>query len=190
MLHSATIFHSGEFVHGHYKLTLERNFWACSQEATSDSTPYRIAVAGHGGFAVRRDAWNDVGRYWPGFVGYGGEEMYFDLKMWLLGKTVWFDNRMRHYHYSGERTYARHYSNDYYLNLLMSANIIGGEDWAFKVCASFLRQSRPSSTENPFELMSKAISKSHEHSLWLKDKRIMSLEDLLVYFDNNNVLYR
>lgn len=193
MLHSTTRFYSGEATHYHYKLTLDYNFWACSDFVPKHPLkPYKIAVGGHGGFAVKRDVWNEVGGYGPSglFKGYGGEEVYFDLKMWLLGKTNYIDPRVIHYHYAGKRGYSRHYTDEFYINMMACANVIGGEKWLYKVCESFQSKfSRKNSKKTMFDLMVTAYERSKDHALELNGKRTKTLDELLAWFTANEVAW-
>jgi hypothetical protein len=181
MLHSSTRFYAGEKTVYHYQLKLERNFWADgASEPTDPENPYRILAGGHGGFVVRRDVWDKVGGYWDGFVGYGGEEMYFDLKMALLGYNNWLDPKMIHYHFAGNRGYSRHYTDDYYVNMLACANIIGGNDWLMKVYQNFSKNyPKMQSRKSMFDLLMIADERSKEHAEWLAGARLLTLDELL-----------
>lgn len=187
MLHSTTKFYEGDITCYEYQLKLARNFWAEAAILPKDNVrPYRIAAGGHGGFAVLTDTWREVGGYWDGFQGYGGEEMYFDLKMAMFGKTNWIDPRFVHYHYAGQRPYARHFSADYYRNMMMCANIIGGEAWMYKVYDSFFHNFPRTSTPH-FDLMVEASDRSHEHGLWMAGKRLRTLDEQLALFTAEDV---
>jgi hypothetical protein len=189
MLHSATRFVTGENTHYEYRLILEQNFWGDSRfTPMKQQDPYQIAAGGHGGFVVRRDVWEEVGGYWDGFVGYAGEEMYLDLKMALLGKTNWIDPKLIHYHYCGNRGYARHYTDDYYINLMAVANIIGGPGWLERVYTSFNKCAfRKYSPQTIFDLMMIAEERSRPHAEWLEGKRLRTLDEQLQYFKDNNI---
>jgi hypothetical protein len=187
MLHSATKFHTGDITCYEYKLKLSRNFWAEAATVPQDNVrPYRIAAGGHGGFAVLADTWREVGGYWSGFEGYGGEEMYFDIKMAMLDKTNWMDPLFVHYHYAGQRGYARHFTDSYYRNMMMSANIIGGESWLYKVYDSFYRNF-PRNKTTHFDLMVEASDKSHTHRNWLAGKGLRTLDEQLDLFTAENI---
>lgn len=190
-LHSVTRFFFGENDCYEYNLRLDKNFWGEATFEPKSQEPYRIAVAGHGGFVVRRDVFEEVGGYnWDGWDGYGGEETYFDLKLWLLGKNNWIDPKLLHYHYAGNRGYKRHYTDEFFINMMAIANIIGGEDWMYKVQASFATNYMKVNTgRSIFDLMMIAQEKSKEHSAWLASKRKMTLDELLAYFTANNIAY-
>jgi hypothetical protein len=190
MLHSTTKWFEGDNTTVyHYELTLARNFWARGSliPEYNGVKPYRIAAGGHGGFVVRTDVWREVGGYWDGFVGYGGEEIYFDFKMAMLGKTNWIDPKLVHWHYAGTRPYSRHYTDDYYKNMLMCANIIGGENWMVKVADSF--RSHPRSKQDPYELLMESYYKSQSHAEHLASIRHRNLDQQLDQFRADGVAF-
>jgi hypothetical protein len=193
MLHSTTRFWEGDGDYFEYRLTLKRDFWVEGPYKTPQSTdePYRCAMAGHGGFVVTRTLWDELNGYWEGFTGYGGEEPYWDLKCWLLGKSVWIDPKLIHYHWAGKRSYSRHLTNDYFTNMLMCANIIGGEQWLFNVYKSFAKYTRLATREEKpeplFTLLQRAAELSHSRAQWVRSKQVISLDELLPWFDANNI---
>lgn len=188
MLHSTTGFFIGQPLVYHYTSALEKNFWGVGTHGVMKTEPYRIAVAGHGGFIVKTDVYRQVGGYWNGFVGYGGEECYFDLKMALLNKTNWLDPQLIHYHYAGNRGYPRHYTDDFYVNILSCANIIGGQTWINKVYPSLANKySKIDTGKTMFDLMDIAQAKSKDHSSWLDTQRSRTLDEQLNYFKDNAI---
>jgi hypothetical protein len=190
MLHSTTRFFLGSPDTFHYNLHLQRNFWAEASLTPPDANnPYRIAAGGHGGFVVPRSIWNEVGGYgWEGFKGYGGEEMYFDLKMALLGKNNWLDPKLVHYHYAGNRGYQRHYTDEFFVNMMGVANIIGGSEWMETVQKSFADHYLKMKTKRTiFDLMLEAEEKSRDHAAWMQSKRLRTLDEQLLWFKQNNI---
>jgi Glycosyl transferase family 2 len=177
--------------HYHYKLDLKRNFWGSeSRFPLKELKPYRIAVAGHGAFLARASAFREVGGYWNGFTGYGGEEPYFDLKLALLDKKLWLDPRICHVHYVGDRGYARHYSDDFCRNMMMSARIIGGEPWMYTVYNGLNQSTRAGqSTKTVYDLMIEANDRSKEHADWLESKRVRTLDEQLQLFVSEEVAH-
>lgn len=196
LLHSATRFHSGDGLHLHYTLTLDYNFWGkgCLQ-APKAPMPYQIAMAGHGGFAIKKETWLEVGGYGPDTLlsGYGGEEILMDCKLWQLGKTVWIDPRLQHYHYAGDRGYPRHFTSDYFRNMLVAANVIGGERWLYIVFDSLLTRNHMRIKESgkdlvPFyELLEQAVERSKDYAQELDTLRIRTLDQCLEYFKANQI---
>lgn len=192
ILHSATVFHTGEGTHYHYNLTLEYNFWGgTNHNPMFEHRPYRCAAAGHGGFLVRRAVWNALDGYGPEslFRGYGGEELVFDLKAWRYGFKVHIDPRLVHYHFPGARGYDRHYTDDYYINLLVSANVIGGEKWLHKVFHSFITKHhmRTVVARPWFDLMMEAYERSAEYAHVVDSNSTMTLDELLSWFRTHEV---
>jgi glycosyltransferase involved in cell wall biosynthesis len=193
MLHSTARFFAGQPDTYHYCLHLERNFWAeaaMADRATSLTDPYRIAAGGHGGFVVRRKLWEEIGGYWSGFEGYGGEEMYFDLKAALLDKKNWIDPKLIHYHYAGNRGYFRHYSDDFFINMMSCANIIGGQKWLDIVQGSFAcNYFKVRTGASIFELGMQAYERSRDHAKWLDGIRKRSLDEQLALFKEQHIAH-
>jgi hypothetical protein len=194
-LHSTTKFFSGEGTDYEYKLSLKRDFWTLEpyKKPLDPENPYRIACAGHGGFVVRNSAWKECRGYWEGFEGYGGEETYTDLKFWLFGKQVWLDPLMIHKHWAGKREYTRHFTDDFFRNMYMAANCIGGEAWLARVfsstmkCSRFVNKRELIKIKPLYDLMVEAQKKSQSHSEWIASRRTKTLDELLVWFDENGI---
>jgi hypothetical protein len=189
LLHSTTRFHSEDNFHFEYTLQLEKNFWASNMTAhpKDKRNPYPIACGGHGGFAARRDVWQKVGGYWGGFINYGGEETYLDLKLWMLGYEVWLDPKMIHYHYAGDRDYPRHYTDDYFRNMMMCANVIGGEHWMDTVYDTFAAGSKSGTGKTMFDLYIEAAEQSQKHAKELAALRTRTLDEQLDWFKTNEI---
>jgi hypothetical protein len=184
-VHSLTRFYCGEKDHMEYKLKLETNFWAeCRMVDKADRTePYLIAAAGHGGFAVRRETWERLGGYGPlGLLtGYGGEELLWDLKLARCGGTNYLDPNMIHHHWSGKRAYNRHYSDDYFRNLMISAFVIGGDKYVNLVYRNFEHTAKTGPTP-VYQLYEEAIRHSLPHKRQLDAICIRTLDEQLDYF--------
>lgn len=192
LLHCVTRLFQGGDDFFEYRLSLSKDFWSAGPYPDPQySHPYRIAIGGHGAFAIKRRTFEEVGGYWQGFVGYGGEESYLDLKLWLLGKTVWIDPGLLHYHWGGARTYDRHFTDDFFRNMMMCANIIGGQEWMDKVYKSFEQFTRfvkPGETPTPmFDLYADAMNKSAQYASQFAERRKQSLNSLLLWFDQQGI---
>lgn len=189
-VHSVTRFFCGELSHLEYKLKLETNFWGESRmvDKVQETEPYRIAVGGHGGFAVRRETWERLGGYGPPtlFQNYSGEECYWDLKLAMHGGTNWLDPKMIHHHWSGKRPYERHFSDDYYKNLMICAYVIGGQYWIDKVFTTFEHSAKTGPTPI-YTLYEDAIHHSRPHKDLLERTRVRTLEQQLDYFREHNI---
>lgn len=187
MLHSVTKFLPGDTEHYHYKLTLGMNFWGCTGGLpTHPVLPYQIAAGGHGGFAVRRSVWEAVGGYGPDDLleGYGGEEFIFDLKLWRMGYDNWMDPKLIHQHWPGSRPYSRHYTDQYYVNLMVCALVIGSEKWLDKVYASFAsgKHLRLAPKKHIFDLYETAYKRGISYAKELDSKCKYSLDEVLTKF--------
>jgi hypothetical protein len=194
VLHSTTWFYTGGAPNYHYRLTLGQNFWGTSADFPQiRHKPYRIAAGGHGGFAVRSEVWNAVGGYGPEglFVGYAGEELAFDLAAWRRGYEVWLDPKVEHYHFAGTRPYSRHYTDEYYTNLLASAHLVGGEAWLFKVFKSLVttRQLRIGPKQHLFDLLETAYRRSASHALALDAASVRTLDETLAMFRREGIAH-
>lgn len=194
IVHSATVYHSGQGKNYHYNLQLGYRFWGEANLMAGDSCrPYRIAAGGHGGFVVRREVWDRVGGYGPDHLlkGYAGEELIFDLKAWRMGEEVWLDPKMVHYHFAGERGYSRHHTDEYYINLLTCALVIGGEKWLEKVYDSFCNgQHMRAASESKltwYEMYEEAWIRGADYSRHLDAVCGRSLDELLRYFECEGV---
>lgn len=191
MLHSTTLFYANNTPNYEYRLRLDYNFWGEAACQPFSYKPYKIAVGGHGGFLVKKSVWDEVGGYGPDelFNGYGGEELLFDLKMWRYGKTNFIDPKLIHYHYTGERGYPRHYTDDYYTNMLVSAHVIGGEKWLYRVADSFIN--KPHIRIRPkmemFDIIQAAYNRSKQYAAEVAAKSKYTLDELLVWFRENQV---
>jgi hypothetical protein len=187
MLHSTTMFNMTVDPQYHYRLKLDYNFWGGgSMFPQSTYKPYRIAASGHGGFVIDRDLFVDVGGYGPDtlFAGYGGEELIFDLKLWRYGHENWISPKLIHYHYAGKRGYDRHYTDEYYTNLLVSAHVIGGERWMYRVFDSFVNKSHIWFTKNPdkYKILQDAYERSAQYAAEVNARSKYTLDELLEKF--------
>jgi hypothetical protein len=191
ILHSAVRFYAGAEIKYHYKLRLKYDFWAAYAPCPDDVlNAYQIAAAGHGGFVVRRDAWDEIGGYGPEelYAGDGGEEISFNLTAWRYGKTSWIDPRLVHYHYAGVRGYDRHFTDEYYVNMMVSAFVTGGEAWLYRLFESFMENTHVrKSRTNMYDLLEIAYRRGAKYSAVVESKSKKSLDDLLVWFKNNQV---
>lgn len=216
LLHSVTKLFTGYRCDYEYKLTLEKNFWADEgYETPVKNEPYPIAAAGHGGIVIRNSTFKEVGGYWEGFNGYAGEEIYLDLKLWMMGKQVWIDPEFIHAHWAARRKYQRRSSEGYFINMLMAANIIGGGEWANKVfnyiknwdvmpqptnvivssgdildIDQFVNESEKnvnivSRISDDYLIRAKKLSS--EHAFWLAKNRKRTLDELLDFFKKTGI---
>lgn len=193
-LHSTTCYHASDGYHYSYQLALEYNFWAQASHMVPycEYKPYECAAGGHGGIAIRSDLWKEVGGYGPEhlLVGYGGEELVFDLKLWRYGHKVHIDPQVMHYHYPGSRAYSRHFTDEYYTNLLVSANVVGGEKWLYKVFDSFTtpgKHLRLRPQKDWYDILIEAHDRSAQYAHEVNVRSERTLDELLIYFRLNQV---
>lgn len=189
LVHSKTTFFTGEDDTYEYELLLNTTFWATASLKPKQETAYPIAVAGHGGFAVKTTVWRDVGGYPDVFRGYAGEELTLDLKLWMQGYQVWINPQMVHYHWAGKRAYARHFTADYYRNLLMSANIVGGYKYLMRVYLHIIKNFPELTSTSFFNILTEAYYASDGYRIELHKRAIRTLDEQLDYFDDHRIPY-
>jgi hypothetical protein len=195
-LHSSTRFYNGDNGKDYsYHLSLKRDFWTEKpyKEPQDSSRPYRIATAGHGGFVVRTSTWKEIGGYYEGFEGYGGEETSTDLKAWRMGKEVWIDPQLVHMHWGGKRVYDRHFTDSYYFNMFSSAYIVGGDKWLSTVFKSagfstrFVNKSGPQ--VSLFSIMQRAQTKATGYARWVEQNSVHTLDEVIQRFETDSIPY-
>lgn len=188
MLHSVTQAWVGGYKHYHYPITLSTNFWVTNiSEEPASIEPYRIAVAGAGGFSVTKAAFDVVGGFGPIglFEGWGGEETYFDLKMAMFGKSNWIDPDLLHWHYASQRTYTRHATPEFYTNLLTSSYVLGGDKWLSTV-SSGIASNCDFSVSNLTDI---ARSRGAAHRAWIETNATYTLDEVLETFNRDNIAH-
>lgn len=183
-VHSVSKFFIGSQARHEYRLTLERNFWGYQLGEARDRYPYKIAAAGHGGWAVRRSVWEELGGYWDGFKGYGGEEMYFELLMALTDKRNFLDPEMVHWHYAGKRDYEQETGIEFIKNMMMSAYLIGGETWLGKAVSGLkVQEQRGDKRFLPWDAMFESVKIfGHEQRQKIQGMSKRTLNEQLVQF--------
>jgi hypothetical protein len=185
MLHSSYRYGASD---SRFHYQLDDSFWGTPEVYVPQdrNEPYRCAASGHGGFVVRRSVWEKLGGYWSDFRAYAGEEVYWDLKMWLTGHEVWIDPKLIHAHLPGARVYQRHYTAHYFINQMACANILGGEELA----RSKYRFLRRIPQAQPFDMMTlfrEALDRSAAHAQELQSTFIRSYNEQLEWFAQNGI---
>lgn len=111
-----TLFHSFNAVHAHLG-------------ADVPVLPYRAAVAGHGVWFVRREAFERIGGYLDEQESWGGEEVGTCLLLGMYGYSLYVDPSMHHWHLpTSYRTVSRDFTKNT-ANHLMAAYVCGGPVW-------------------------------------------------------------
>jgi hypothetical protein len=181
LLHSTTQYWTGKYKHYHYPLTLEDNFWVTNPaEHPVNLTAYDCACGGAGGFAVRKAAFDSAGGYGHVglFKGWGGEETYLDLKLWMFGFRVGVNPFALHWHYASQRSYDRHNTPEFYQNLMTAAYVLGGDKWLDKVAASF---DKPEFKD--------IITSRKEHRDWIAANAKYTLDEVLEKFKREGIAH-
>jgi hypothetical protein len=192
ILHSCVAYAIGEERY-HYELSLEKNFWMCNESfaPVDPINPYQIAMAGHGGFVVRKSTWDVMEGYGPllMFEGWGGEEPYFDLKAARMGFSVWLDPLLMHYHFpTAKRGYERHGSDDMLRNFMLAAYMIGGQWWLDTVYKSFSHEPKKPSPLSLSELRDLARARGESHRQWINRHSVRSLDEVLHEYRRNGII--
>ena len=187
LLHSSWRYGAGDLRY-HYRLG--QSFWVPPESHTpiDRNEPYRCAASGHGGFILRRSVWKRLHGYWGGFVEWGGEEVYLDLKMWLTGHEVWIDPKLVHAHLPGARSYPRSESPNFVLNTLMTANILGGPELARETFKA-LRRIPTNVCFDMSAILRVALERSAAHAQELQATFVRSYSQQLEWFAANKVPY-
>jgi glycosyltransferase involved in cell wall biosynthesis len=189
-LHGATRYWPDGLTAYHYRFTLERNFWGYQVKEPLKTDPYLCAGAGHGAFFIRRKVWEEIGGYWDGFVGYGGEEPYLELKLAMMDYKNWLDPELVHYHHPGKRPYVRDKGDDFIKNMIAVAFIIGGTVWARRVLNGFKIIETRNKPETPRDLdafYTEAVERAIPHATELRPKFKRSLNEQLVQFSRQGI---
>jgi glycosyltransferase involved in cell wall biosynthesis len=118
-------------VWGSYRLTLETNFWGRWHYLVRPDAlqPYPIAATGNWAFITRLEDWDSCGGFNEAFRGYGGDEIYLQLKYWRAGGQVLLDPLLKGCHWSGPRSYSVA-SKELIVNTSIAGRIVVGSDFA------------------------------------------------------------
>ena len=121
----------GPQVWGSYRLTLEKNFWGRWHYLVRSDTqlPYPIAATGNWCFITRLADWHSCGGLNDAFRGYGGDEIYLQLKYWRAGGQVLLDPLLKGCHWSGPRAYGIA-STELIVNTAIAGRVVVGEGFA------------------------------------------------------------
>lgn len=137
MIHFPVGFRNQKTWYGHYRLTLDEDFWgkwgptAVLGGPTSriGTTPIRkIGASGIWSFLTRKKDWEAVGGFNQNFSGYGGGEVYIHLKYWRMGGQVLLDPAIWGVHYSAPRGYTAAW-NERIRNVGIAGTAVVGPDF-------------------------------------------------------------
>lgn len=194
-LFSSVKFYYDDFINYHYIIhpSINYNFWGSSSTQPLHWKPYPIAMSGHGGFACHKQTWADIGGYGDPnlLVGYGGEEPVFCYRAWMKNIPLYLHPKMLHYHYPGDRSYSRHYTNEYYKNVLTAAYICGGDKWLLKLTDSLINKKHIMSNKiiKPTKLAENVFLNCKD--FYLKESKLYktSLDDVLLKFGMEGIAH-
>jgi len=100
--------------------------------------PYRIIGSSHSGFIVDRDFYVSSGGYTNLQIGYGGEETFWALKCWMLGRENFLIPSVTHAHYQpAGRNEGASSTDNYKRNFLVAAYVMGGTEYLKKAEAHY-----------------------------------------------------
>lgn len=130
IVHSSYMPHIGKYRYYHFLRRPDCLIMGDYSRTPLETSYYPCLAAPHGGFAVKDRAWQDIGGYGDHFVGFGGEEAFFDIKAQMMGYNVWMDPALLFYHFSCRsevRGYDLGLNAD---NFILGAYLLGGTSWA------------------------------------------------------------
>jgi hypothetical protein len=129
----------GPEVWGSYRLTLDTNFWGTWHHLVRADAhlPYPIAATGNWCFMTRLSDWHRCGGLNEAFRGYGGDEIYLQLKYWRSGGQVLLDPLLKGCHWSGPRAYSTA-STELIVNTAIAGRVVVGEAFASRFLESLV----------------------------------------------------
>ena len=114
--------------------------------------------------------------YNPRLRAYGGGEIYFDTKCWMLGIPVVAEPRCVSYHLSCGRGYSYHH-DDYITNVFIASLSLGADMWAERAKLNWMRTGRKEVID---KLWNFAQEESREDKKWIEKRRKLSFTELLI----------
>ena len=170
-----------------YKLTLEKDFWGSGHNQPVSREPYYVAAYAHNSVSIKKKDFMMVGGYNPNFDGYGGEEVYFNLKCWMMGLRTMINTHGHAIHIDGPHQYrTERRSWDLSRNLFLGAYVLGGESWLKRLKDRFLRERLAWQEETKIAVDSARIH-GEEERLWIEENAKMTLEEVLDFFSENDI---
>jgi len=168
-----------------YNLTLEKDFWGTNNNQPKSREPYHIAAFAHHSLTMRKRDFMMVGGYNPNFDSYGGEEVYFDFKCWMMGLRVMINTYGHLIHIDSPRKFKGR-SWDLSRNLFLGAYVLGGEPWLERLRGRFLRERLGWQEETKIAVDS-ARTHGEEERFWIEGNAKMTLEELLTFFSDSGI---
>ena len=170
---------------GHYILTLEKNFWGV-QAHCFEGPSYYIASYTMGGVLVPKTVFEAMKGFNPYFLGYGGEEVYFDLKAWMMGYRVMTNTNAHYVHVFGPHQYGGT-NEEQIRNFMLGARVVGGLGWCERLMRQFLGGFPEEEVKRAFE---SAAYMGEEEAHWFEKVRLRNLDEQLQFFDSAGITWR
>jgi hypothetical protein len=134
--------------------------------------PYRWSGGGGGLSCVLLKTWRDVkGAEAPFRKGIGGIEEYMDMKMWMLGKSVWIHPDCLYFHWAKTRGYTWT-MGEHYWNQLVAYYCLVDRDYMEEKNMSF-------SYPQPSVLLDEVENLCESHREWIQTHKKMSLKEVI-----------
>jgi hypothetical protein len=178
-------------VWGSYRLTLESNFWGTWHYLLRPDAqiPYPIAATGNWFFITRLMDWQHCGGFNEAFRGYGGDEIYLQLKYWRAGGQVLLDPLLRGYHWSGPRSYSIA-STELIINTAIAGRVVVGESFAsrFHESMAAFYQKRGTDIALAREAVAQGIALAEQSSELNSTKQWqLSFDEVLAHWQKNHI---
>lgn len=169
---------------GHYRLTLEEDFWGrWGPFVRQTEVPYRIAATGNYALLTRKVDFDAVRGFNPGFVGYGGDEVYFQLKYWRLGGAVWLEPLVRAAHYGGPRGYIQRPA-EVLRNIALGARVVVGPELVPRFGDALLSTYAASAADGERATLARALAagvtaaEESGEAAWLEGTAALSFDEV------------
>jgi hypothetical protein len=167
---------------GHYRLTLEQDFWGkWGPPVRETDLPYRIAATGNYAMLTRRQDFEAARGFNPRFAGYGGDEIYIQLKYWRLGGEVLLEPLVRGAHYSGPRSYQSTVV-EVVRNIGLAGRVVVGPDFLqrfeAKISPHWAKYTGPEGVSAALRAGVRAAEESGE-AAWLGETAKLSFDEVL-----------
>lgn len=178
-------------VWGSYRLTLETNFWGTWHYLVRPEAkqPYPIAATGNWAFITRLEDWRFCGGFNEAFRGYGGDEIYLQLKFWRAGGQVLLDPLLKGSHWSGPRSYSIA-STELIVNTAIAGRVVVGADFdaRFRESLTASYQERGVDPALAHEAVMQGISLAeHSSELSWAEQWPLSFDDVLHEWKKNEI---
>jgi len=190
MVHFPVGFRNQKTWYGHYKLTLEKDFWGTwGPTVILGSGPVqKIGATGIWAFLTRKADWEAVGGFNPNFTGYGGGEVYLQLKYWRMGGQVLLDPAIWGVHWSAPRTYAANWRDRIRNVGIGGTAVVGPSFWKrFEDGLVAHYASKGVKDEEARHWLREGTNLGLEEADWLAERAKFSYDEVLELWKRENV---